>query len=105
MQKTFVVPGSWPGMVRPGNIDLNDRPVAHNPDGSISTVKSISFGINDHEVLIPQVVDGKVVTPMQALAAYQATGQHLGVFTSPAAANNYANALHLQQAARYLPHS
>lgn len=97
----YTLPGQHPGMVQPGNIDLSRRPVVHNPDGTISTVKSISFGIGKHEVLVPQVVGNKVVSPMQALQNYRATGQHLGVFNSPAAANAYAIALHLEQAKRY----
>ena len=101
VRRSYVVPGKWDGMIQPGNIDLNSRPVVHNRDGSISTVKSVSFGIGGHEVLVPQVVGGRVVSPTEALAHYQRTGSHLGVFDTPEAANAYAVALHLSQAGRY----
>lgn len=97
----YVLPGQHQGLVKPGNIDLNSRPTVHNADGSISTVKSISFGIGNYEVLVPQVVGDQVVGPKQALQHYQTTGKHLGVFASPASANKYAEALHLEQAAKY----
>jgi|SRR5215831_1638041 len=98
----YALPGHWPGMMQPGNIDLWHRPVVHNPDGSISTVRSISFSNpQGQEVLVPQVVGGRVVPPLAAWANYQRTGEHLGVFASPAAANAYAEALHREQARRY----
>lgn len=97
-----VVPGQWPGMVQPGNLNLAQRPTVHNPDGSISTVKSVSFGVGGNEVLVPEVVGNQVVSPEAALRHYFQTGQNLGSFTDPQAANNYAQLLHLAQAAEYV---
>jgi hypothetical protein len=91
------------GMISPGNIDIHHRPVVHNKDGSISTVRSFSIGTERGEVLIPQVVNGKVVTKKEAEAHYRQTGEHLGIFKSPAAATAFAKKLHEQQAQEYDP--
>lgn len=97
------LPGKTPGMLKPGNIDLANRPVAHNPDGTISTVRSITVTDDQgHAYLIPTVIGGKVVSDADAVAYWKKTGQNLGVFASEKAADAYSIRLHDEQAKLYL---
>lgn len=91
------------GLRIPGNIDLNARPVVRNPDGSISTVRSMSFGTDQGEVLIPTVIGDRVVSDEEAIRHYQQTGEQLGVFDTPENATAYAQTLHQQQEKQYMP--
>jgi hypothetical protein len=91
-----------PGMVENGNIDLTARPKVKNADGSISTVRSMSFEEDGKEVLIPTVVGDRVVSDEEAIAHYRKTGENLGKFKTPADADRYAQSLHESQAAMYV---
>ena len=97
-----VKPTEITGLLEPGNIDLNSRPVHKNPDGSISTVRSMSFNIDGKETLLPTIGnDGSPLTPEQAMSLYQLTGKHLGRFDTPENATAYAKQLHEDQAKQY----
>ncbi len=93
-------PNSTFGLIEPGNItNLYNRPVLKNPDGTWSTTSSASWNIGGLEVLLPTVVDGKRLTSDEAIARYKRTGQHLGKFATPQAADYYAQKLHESQEA------
>ena len=92
-----------PGLIVPGNINLHRRPVVRNADGSISTVRSMTFTDDDgRAVLIPSVIEGRGIVPFeQAVKHYYQTGQHLGIFEDPDQADAYARSLHEAQAGEY----
>lgn len=92
------------GLVTAGNIDLQKRPVVKNDDGSISTVRSMSFENNaGQEVLIPTVAhDGsRILSDKEAKEQYGRTGKHLGIFDNADDATAYAKQLHEDQAQEY----
>lgn len=85
-----------------GNIpNLFNRPKLQNQDEAASATLSMSFQDSDgKEVLIPTVVEGKKLSDKQAIENYKKTGQFLGKFETPAAANQYAEMLHAEQEKR-----
>lgn len=89
----------WFSTHAPGNIDLTNRPQVHNPDGSTSTVLSMSFNEDGKEILVPRISDdGRVLSNQEAIDQYHRTGKHLGIFGSPEEATTYAQQLHQDQA-------
>lgn len=93
--------GSRPlGMVERGNIDLARRREAQNPDGSFSTVRSITVEADGKFLLIPTITDdGRVVSDEEAVASFNESGHHLGAFETQDAASAYAETLSADQAA------
>lgn len=78
----------------PGNLPLGIRYKAQNPDGSISTVRTMSIGTDQGEVLIPTVINGRVVSDEEAIRHFETTGENFGTFRTPDEATAYAQALH-----------
>src|SRR5437764_7495802 len=93
------------GLLEQGNINLNDRPVVKNTDGSISTVRSMSFNEDGREILIPTVAaDGsRTLSEREAIEQYRKSGQFLGKFDTPDNATAYGEKLHNSQAQQYAP--
>lgn len=90
------------GLRERGNIDLHNRPRVQNSDGTFSTVRSMSFGTDRGEVLVPTISeDGRTMSDDEAMRTYQRTGKHLGIFDSPKNATAYAQSLHETQAKQY----
>ena len=92
-----------PGMVEEGNLDINNRPIVKNPDGSISTELSFSISSDGKEVLIPSVVNGKMLSQPEAIDHFKKTGENLGKFKTPEDADAYAEQLHNRPDPRYGP--
>lgn len=84
------------GQLTQGNIDLNSRPIVHNTDGSISTVRTITAEIDGKTVLLPTVINGKVVSNSAAIQHYKNTGENLGTFKNELDANAYDKKMHDQ---------
>ena len=78
-----------------GNIDLYNRPQFRNMDGSISTVRSMSFNDGNGEILVPTIAFDEAGKPY--VMSDDDTGEYLGKFKTVDAANEYASRLHRQQ--------
>lgn len=95
------LPGALGEPVIPGNIDLNNRVVIQNEDGSFSTEISFSVEIDGLEVLLPLIINGELVSEEEAIDHFLRTGEHLGMFSSIEEAEQFAEELHLQQEEKY----
>lgn len=95
------------GQYGEGNIDLYNRPIYTNEDGTISTVDSVTFEIDGKFVVLPSIVadeNGNAVRLTNSddiVAHYAKTGEYLGKFDTLADANGYANSLHYAQQYHY----
>lgn len=97
-------PPGAPGLLFEGTLDPRTQKPAINPDGSISTVRTIGIDVDGWEVLIPTISpDGKFLTDDEAIEQYKRTGRHLGVFDSQRNADRYAQVLHEAEAQRIGP--
>lgn len=95
------LPGDNPGMVAPGNIDLDSRKVVKSNDGSIGTEKVTTFKVDGRYLVLPSMVNGKTVGEKEAVEHFMETGEHLGAFSTKDAADAYAVRLHERQAKQY----
>ena len=113
---------SVPNMLQRGNVDVNHRPTITNADGSKSSIYSMTVPLDKSGnpvawespdavsyALVPSIANGKFLTPngkmptteagtraleQAATDYYKKTKQHLGIFNSPSAADEYATLNH-----------
>ena len=105
-QRAYIYPPdvTKSGQLAPGNINLHNRPIVRNADGSISTVRTISIGTDKGEVVIPTVSDdGRIMSNPEAIDLYKRTGKNFGTFSSIDSATAFAKSLHDDQGREYLP--
>ncbi len=84
-----------------GDVNLSGRPIVPLEEGGFGTVKSISIGVGDKEVLIPTIYDGKEHTDEEAIERYKKTGKSLGVFDSVEEADKAAKDISDKQGVDY----
>jgi hypothetical protein len=89
------------GMIEAGNIDISNRKIINNPDGSYSTVNSFTMESDGKFYVVPGVNGQRKLTGDEAWEQFKRTGKHLGVFGSQQAADTYAENLHKSQAKQY----
>ena len=80
-----------------GNIDLNNRKVVQNEDGSISTEESITVTIDGRYWVIPTIIDGKRVSDQEAIDYANKNKKFLGKFDKLKDAEKYAEDVHKRQ--------
>ena len=109
-EKAFSLIEKEVGQYGKGNIDLYNRPIYKNADGTSSTVDSVTVQFDDGKfVLLPSIVrdeNGKATRLEETddiVAHYIKTGEHLGEFDTLEEANIYANKLHYAQMYKYTP--
>lgn len=84
--------------IETGNINLNNRPLVFNSDGSISTVRSITIEQDGKHFIIPTLSpSGTQLSEEQAVQMFRQTGQHLGAFSSQKAADSAARDISYNQ--------
>lgn len=122
-QQLFFVQNTGVDPLKVGNIDVLHRKVVDLGNGFGATVRSVGINLSDAlegadtkvqalfknikkpldqvELLIPTIVNGKAVSIQKAADNFRKTGQNLGTFATVADANKYAQKLHEQQATFY----
>ena len=87
-------------------INLKKVPIVKNNmpgKGGYSTVRTASFGVGGGELLLPTVVQGKILSNTNAFNAFANGGykNHLGLYANSAAASKAAEVIHLSEANKF----
>ena len=76
------------------------KPIIENPDGTFSTERTVTWGVDGKQVVMPTIINGKAYTPEEALQLYkQGRNPAVGEFATEAEAAAYAQARHLREQA------
>lgn len=94
---------AFPKPITDGNLPLGVKYRVSNPDGSVSTVRTISIGVDGGEVVIPTVLKGKIVSDEEAIAHYERTGANFGTFRNAKEAKAFSEWLHNKHEAELAP--
>ena len=89
--------------VIPGNINLSSLPAVKNNikgEGGVSTVRSLSIGTDRGVMLIPTVVNGKILSDQSAINYAISKNKNLGTYKDNAAAEMAAQIIHMSEANR-----
>lgn len=100
--QTRELPTNVSGFEYTGNYDLGDRQVVQNPDGTISTEYSIVIEEDGEYIVIPTVIDGRIVPEEDAVEFYHRTGLNHGKYKSEKEAVKASKEISKIQAKRYL---
>lgn len=95
------LPAKPAGLIEPGNVAFDELPVVKDRDGSFLTILTYCVGTDVGIALLPAVeVDGVIISTAEAIAEYQNTRRHMGIFKTVEDANRYVGQLHSALAAK-----
>jgi hypothetical protein len=83
-----------------GNIDTKTLPFVDNPNGKKSSVSSITVEMDGTHYVLPTVIDGKIVSPKEAIESFKKTKKHLGGFETPEEAEARSQKVHQNEEQR-----
>jgi len=85
-------------------MNVSKRKPFKNKDGSLSTVRSMSFSTEKGEVLVPTIKARRgqtyPISERQAIDDYKRTGKHLGIYKDSSYATEASISLHEKEARR-----
>lgn len=83
-------------------LDLSKRKAFKSADGSIYSIKTVSFNMDGKEYVVPTVLpDGTIMSTKDAFDHFMLSGEHLGSFNTVDEATAYAKSLSKAQGERY----